>query len=121
MRSLNTIQSVSIDQFLKAGKLIKPVSKTKTVLYLESFDITQKEWVTEKSTTIFIEGEQFSLGAFQNAFKGGPESGIKWVVKIYNKNARHTIVVTLGSSIKAHERKQLQMHTVASILQRNFQ
>ena len=76
--------SVSIDQLLNAGKLVKPVSKTKTVLNLESFDITQKEWVTEKSTTVFIEDERFSFGAFRDAFKGRLESGIKWVVKKYN-------------------------------------
>ena len=68
--------SVSIDQLLKAGKLVKSVSKTKTVLNLESFDISQKEWVTEKSTTMFIDDARFALGAFRDAFKARSESGV---------------------------------------------
>ena len=112
--------SVSIDQLLKAGKLVKPVSKTKTVLNLESFDISQKEWVMDKSTTMFIDDARFAFGAFRDAFKARSESGVKWVVKKYNEKARNTIVVTLESSIEDHARKQVQMHTVARHLGKKF-
>ena len=40
--------SVSIEQLLNAGKFVKPVSRTKTVLNLESFDLLNKEWKRDR-------------------------------------------------------------------------
>lgn len=115
--------SVSIDQLMKAGKFIKPVPKTKTVLNLESFDVVQKEWVAEKPVTVFIDQEKFASGAFRDAYKGMPEGGAslkKWVIKKYNEKARTTIVTTLSSTVEIHARKQVQMHSVARHLTKQF-
>ena len=67
--------SVSIEQLLNAGKFVKPVSRTKTMLNLESFDLLNKEWKTEKCLTLYVDDDQFSSGAFRGEFKATPESG----------------------------------------------
>lgn len=40
----NYPESVSIDQLLGAGKFVKPISSTKAVLDVESFNLVKKEW-----------------------------------------------------------------------------
>ena len=91
--------SVSIEQLLNAGKLVKPVSRTKTVLNLESFDLLNKGWKTEKLLTLYVYDDKFVSGAFHDAFKATPESGSqckeKWVVKEYNVKSKNTIEDTL--------------------------
>lgn len=109
--------SVSIAQLLNAGKFVKPASRTKTVLNLESFDLLNKEWKTEKFLTLFVDDDKFATGAFRDAFKGTPESGSQckkqWVIKKYNDKSKNTIVDTIKTTVEIHTRKQVQMHTVA--------
>ena len=116
--------SVSIEQLLNAGKFVKPVSTTKTVLNLESFDLLNKEWKTEKSLTLYVDDDKFASGAFRDAFKATAESGSqckeKWVVKEYNVKSKKTIEDTLKTTVEIHTRKQVQMHTVARQLTKQF-
>jgi len=116
--------SVSIEQLLNAGKFVKPVSRTKTVLDLESFDLLNKEWKTEKCLTLYVDDDTFASGAFRDAFKATPESGSqckeKWVVKKYNVKSKNTIEDTLKTTTEIHTRKQVQMHTVARQLTTKF-
>lgn len=116
--------SVSIEQLLNAGKFVKPVSRTKTVLNLESFHLLNKEWKTEKCLTLYVDDDKFASGAFRDAFKATPESGSqckeKWVVKEYNVKSNTTIEDTLKTTIEIHTRKQVQRHTVAWQLTKQF-
>ena len=116
--------SVSIAQLLNAGKFVKPTSRTKTVLNLESFDLLNKEWKTEKCLTLFVDDDKFASGAFRDAFKGTPESGSQckkqWVIKKYNDKSKNTIVDTIKTTVEIHTRKQVQMHTVARQLTKRF-
>ena len=116
--------SVSIEQLLNAGKFVKPVSRTKTVLNLESFDLLNKEWKTEKCPTLYVDDDKFASGAFRDAFKATPESGSqckeKWVVKKYNVKSKNSIEDTLKTTTEIHTRKQVQMHTVARQLTKKF-
>lgn len=116
--------SVSIAQLLNAGKFVKPASRTKTVLNLESFDLLNKEWKTEKCLTLFVDDDKFASGAFRDAFKGTPESGSQckkqWVIKKYNDKSKNTIVDTIKTTVEIHTRKQVQMHTVARQLTKRF-
>ena len=116
--------SVSIEQLLNAGKFVKPVSRTKAVLNLESFDLLNKEWKTEKCLTLYVDDDKFASGAFRDAFKATAESGSqckeKWVVKEYNVKSKNTIEDTLQTTIEIHTRKQVQMHTVARQLTKQF-
>lgn len=116
--------SVSIAQLLNAGKFVKPASRTKTVLNLESFDLLNKEWKTEKCLNLFVDDDKFASGAFRDAFKGTPESGSQckkqWVIKKYNDKSKNTIVDTIKTTVEIHTRKQVQMHTVARQLTKRF-
>lgn len=116
--------SVSIEQLLNAGKFVKPVSRTKTVLNLESFHLLNKEWKTEKCLTLYVDDDKFASGAFRDAFKATPESGSqckeKWVVKEYNVKSNNTIEDTLKTTIEIHTRKQVQRYTVARQLTKQF-
>ena len=109
--------SVSIAQLLNAGKFVNPASRTKTVLNLESFDLLNKEWKTEKCLTLLVDDDKFASGAFRDAFKGTPESGSQckkqWVIKKYKDKSKNTIVDTIKTTVGIHTRKQVQIHTVA--------
>jgi hypothetical protein len=79
--------------------------------------------IAEKPVTVFIDQEKFASGAFRDAYKGMPEGGAslkKWVIKKYNEKARTTIVTTLSSTVEIHARKQVQMHSVARHLTKQF-
>lgn len=116
--------SVSIEQLLNAGKFVKPASRTKTVSKLESFDLPNKEWKTEKCLTLYVDDDKFASGAFRDAFKGTPESGSqckkKRVIKKYNDKSKNTIKDTVKTTVEIHTRKQVQMHTVARQLTKQF-
>ena len=106
--------SVSIAQLLNAGKFVKPASRTKTVLNLESFDLLNKEWKTEKCLTLFVDDDKFASGAFRDAFKGTPESGSQckkqWVIKKYNDKSKNTIVDNKDHSGNPYEKASTNAH-----------
>ena len=116
--------SVSIEQLLNAGKFVKPVSRTKAVLTFELFDLLNKEWKTEKCLTLYVDDDKFASRAFRDTFKATAESGSqskeKWVVKEYNVKSKNTIEDTLKTTIELHTRKQVQIHTVARELTKQF-
>ena len=81
------------------------------MLNLESFDLLNKEWKTEKSLTLYVNDDKFASGAFRDAFKATAESGSqckeKWVVKEYNVKSKTTIEDTLKTTVEIHTRKQV--------------
>lgn len=102
--------SVSIDQLLLAGKLVKPLPKKRVVLELESFDIKNREWQSAGKLELLLEIQKFSSGGFRDAFKGVTDtSGEKqtWVVKTYNERAVQSIEKTLKTTVDSHTRKQV--------------
>ena len=118
--------SISIGELLRAGKLIKPESKTRVALQLESFDVATREWIDFKTLDLAICTQKFSSGAFRDAFKAiskgnaDDNENIVWVVKTYNAKAKKTIVDTLASTLEEHARKQVQMHAVARHIAKRF-
>ena len=62
-------KSVSVTDLLKAGKLVKPPATNMNALDLESFDVTEMNWVRSGSLTFEIEETRFSHGAFRVAFR----------------------------------------------------
>ena len=116
-------ESVSIDQLLMAGKLVKAQQKDRVTLDLESFDVKNREWQNEAKLELLLEREKFSSGAFRNAFKGTAEvDGERktYVVKMYNEKALRTIEQTLNTAVEDHSRKQVQMHAVARHITKGF-
>ena len=65
-------ESVSIEQLLMAGKLVKAQQKDRVTLDLESFDVKNRAWQNEAipKLELLLEREKFSSGAFRDAFKG---------------------------------------------------
>ena len=114
--------SVSIDELLKTGRLVKPKPRSKAVLDVEQFNMQSRQWEFGKDVTITIDNEKFSSGGFKDAFMGVETSSPiqKWVIKKYNNAALKTIEETLRTSIKAHTRKQVQMHSVANAITRKY-
>ena len=109
---------------MKAGKLVKP-PKT-AVLYLEFFDDQNCCWsINSGSITLEIEDKAFASGGFRDAFRAkchDLSSNLKgeWVVKKYQEASIKTIEDTLKISVKAHTRKQVQMHCVARNITQRF-
>ena len=118
--------SVSIDELLKAGKLVKPQSRNKVKLAFETFHVKNRDWQVVIEQEVFVETQKFSSGAFRDAFhattcnKAGRTQQGQWVVKTYNNKAVETIEDKINSSIESHTRKQVQMHEVARHLAKNF-
>ena len=69
LQSMVFPKSVSVTDLLKAGKLVKPPATNRTVLDLESFDVTEMKWVRSGLLTLEIEETRFSHGAFRDAFR----------------------------------------------------
>jgi hypothetical protein len=109
--------SISIGELLRAGKLVAPASKKTVSLALEHFDITNQEWSEVRTLNTSVYTNKFASGGFRDAFKcveTGPNGEIKyWVLKLYNANARNTIINQLSMTMVDHARKQVQMHEVA--------
>ena len=118
-------KSVSVTDLQKAGKLVKPPATNMTVLDLESFDVTETEWVQSGLLTLEIEETQFSHGAFGDAFRATTVdkhiAQTTWVVKQYQEEASNTIKDDLGMSLEDHTRKQVQMSAVARHLTKRGQ
>ena len=89
--------SVSIDELLKAERLVKPKPRSKAVLDIEQFNMQSRQWEFGKNVTIMIDNEKFSYGAFKDAFMGVKTSSPiqKWAIKKYNNAALKTIEETL--------------------------
>ena len=116
-------ESVSIEQLLMAGKLVKAPQKDRVTLDLESFDVKNRAWQHEAKLELLLEREKFSSGAFRDAFKGIAEiDGERkmYVVKMYNEKALRTIEQTLETAVEVHTRKQVQMHAVARHITKGF-
>ena len=114
--------SVSIDELLKTGRLVKPKRRSNAVLDVEQFNMQSRQWEFGKDVTITIDNEKFSSGGFKDAFMGVETSSPiqEWVIKKYNNAALKTIEETLRTSIEAHTRKQVQMHSVANAITRKY-
>lgn len=109
--------SISIGELLRAGKLVAPTSKKTVSLALEHFDITNQEWSEVQTLNVSMYTNKFASGGFRDAFKC-VETGFSgeknyWVLKLYNANARNTIINQLSMTMVDHARKQVQMHEVA--------
>lgn len=116
-------ESISIDELLKAGQLVKPKTKNNVSLLLERFDMKAQEWVpVEKSLDVLVDTERFAFGGFRDAFLGVSRDGSrkKWVLKTYNEKAVRTITVTMNSNPEDHTRKNIQMHYTARHLAKVF-
>lgn len=109
--------SISIGELLRAGKLVAPISKKSVSLALEHFDAKNQEWSEVKTLDVSVHTNKFASGGFRDAFKCvemGPNGGKKyWVLKLYNDEARNTIINQLSMTMEDHARKQVQMHEVA--------
>ena len=118
--------SVSIDMLLKAGKLIKPKSKSKVMLNIEEFDVVSQKWTDVAEVTASIEKVKFASGGFRDAHHAtinndfADKCGNEWVVKYYNAKALAAITDTLESTVEDHCRKQVQMHAVARHIASKF-
>ena len=101
---------------------MKPKPRSKAVLDVEQFNMQSRQWEFGKNVTIMIDNEKFSSGGFRDAFMGVETSSLikKWVIKKYNNAALKTIEETLRTSIEAHTRKQVQMHSVANAITRKY-
>ena len=80
--------SVSIDVLLKAGKLVKPMSKKKVTLTIEEFDVVSQKWSDVTETTASIDQVKFASGGFRDAHHATlinndftQTFGNEWVVK----------------------------------------
>ncbi|KAJ7365535.1 hypothetical protein OS493_005647 [Desmophyllum pertusum] len=115
--------SVSVSELMQAGKLVRPKAKQKATLLLEKFDVKTGEWNTETTLQMLIDAEKFSSGGFRDAYEGrslSPNDNQKWVIKKYNTKAKDTIVTTMKTTAEDHTRKQVQMHSVARQLTKQF-
>ena len=115
--------SVSISEILQAGKLVKPKPKTKAALLLEKFDVKTGEWLDEGTLELLVDADKFSSGGFRDAFQATScnlEEKQKWVIKKYNAKAKDAIKNTLKTTDEDHTRKQVQMHSAARQLTRQF-
>ena len=118
--------SVSIDVLLKAGKLIKPKSKSKVTLSIEEFDVVSQQWKDVNEVTASIEKVKFACGGFRDAHHATINNDFsekfenEWVVKYYNAKALTSITEALDSTVEDHCRKQVQMHAVASHITKKF-
>ena len=59
--------SVSVSEFMQAGKLVRPKAKQKATLLLEKFDVKTGEWNTETTLQLLVDAEKFSSGGFRDA------------------------------------------------------
>ena len=115
-------QPLSIDTILKAGMLVKPKLQVKAKLQLEKYCVKSCEWVHETALEVLVEQEKFSSGGFRNAFKAhGCNRNETWVLKTYNDKATTTIEQTLLTSVEDHTRKQVQMHSAARQITKQFE
>ena len=115
--------SVSISEILQAGKLVKPKPKKKATLVLEKFDVKTGEWHEEGVLDLLVDAEKFSSGGFRDAFLAtscNREEQQKWVIKKYNAKAKDAITNTLKTTEEDHTRKQVQMHSAARQLTKQF-
>ena len=117
-------KSVSINDLLKAGKLVKPPATNITALDLESFDVAEMKWFKCGSLTLEIEEARFAHEAFRDAFRattiGKDAAQTAWVVKRYQEEAVKTIKDDLVMSLEDHTRKQVQMTAAARHLTKLF-
>ena len=116
-------KSISIDELMKAGKLVKPKPVTKVTLEIEEFCMGSRQWQLGQNITVMLEDEKFSSGGFRDAFMAtetGSPAKRKWVLKKYNDSSVKTIEETLSLTVEDHARKQVQMHSVASAIATKF-
>ena len=121
--------SLSIDELLKAGKLVKPTCQNKVMLTFEKFDVQTRTWGDVMEVECVVESAKFPSCALRNAYHatltGKPvnknQEQAHWVVKTYNAKATKAITETMQSTFEDHCRKQVQMHTVAKHLAKKFQ
>ncbi len=116
-------KSISIDELMKAGKLVKPKPKTKVTLEIEEFCMESRQWQLGQNITVMPEDEKFSSGGLRDAFMAtetGSPATRKWVLKKYNNNSVKTIEETLGLTVEVHATKQVQMHSVAGAIATKF-
>ena len=114
--------SISVDELLKAGRLIRPKARKLVSFEVEKFNMATRQWEPGMNITAMVDDDKFSSGGFRDAFlavEKGP-SKKKWVVKKYNLNALRIISDTLKTSVENHTRKQVQMNSVAHVIARKF-
>ena len=87
--------------------------------------MSQENGEKKREIELLIQTKKFALGAFRDAYlvTGKRKEAIQreWVLKTYNFREKNTIESTLGTNIKNHRRKQVQMHAVAKHLSQKFE
>ena len=85
--------------------------------------MSTQQWVDVGAEEFAIDTENFSSGAFRDAFRASsikPTKCEEWVVKIYNDDAVKTIQETVNNTVENHCRKQVQIHSVAQHIAQRF-
>ena len=106
-------KSLSVEDMLKFGKIIKPVEKKNLYVGVEEFDLESKKWVVLGPVSLLTEIAPFGESGFRYTFKATSNRhkfrDATYVIKRYKTSALENIEISKQSP-EIQSRKIMQMN-----------
>ena len=102
---------------LQARKLVSPPNLASVLLELESYVVADKKWAKSMKIELHKDNNAFAEGGFIWAFLATDvRNTSKWFIKEYKMMQMDPVFAELKMTADQHTRKQVQMHSVATMV-----